>query len=999
MRDQFASLNEQLERLTNQQNALESNDQSHVEQHRQLQLELENARDEAIDARAQSEAHRQNAEDRVAELTAEIESMRSTDSEQSELADQMMTKLTSDHDSMVAELRGQIDELEERVRQATEEASSLREDYEGACASIRQLELLVDQTSAERDEARSGLEIESDALRQSVEQLTHDLGCAKVELGELRAANETLGVELAEVKQERDQAIDEAESRPTNEAFEALSSELDTVKTRLEQMQRDYDETMARVDSYGQGSSESASAIVDDLESTSPKDLATSQMLGLVGDVGEDASVTEATKSSQSTADMHQDSYDEQGTASTQEVIAGDETEESSDEDDDEAWPTYQTPSDTQEDGMVPEPMNEVVTATNPWENSDASADAEPDASHAANSVSDDSVSDDGIVESQPDSQPQQSENQWRPDAQEAPEASGHFSAWDQPESEADAESELTQASTDEEPVEATGESSDQVDQPIWQTESPEVAVDEAIADIEHSVDQAIADIERPAESSLADADADADVVNDSEGMVDESDADDSANGLMAGDLATSDWAAGGSTDDVTNEAEQDETEQDEAEQDHVAFNPWAEESAADAEPTEDVAASSPYENIWRSEEETAEAFSQESTDTSDDDAGGYQPIDPWSQLTPEAETGGESSGSYTQEMEEVHSPDSASYSPESLDEEPSEGSLADMLIRDMDEERAEENASLSIESAESSNQDDDSVESTFVMESASPDVDDYETEQSAWDLQTPYDDNATDENSDQDQSDVEYASTEAGTGEDIASASEAANESGADEDDDSIEAYMNRLLKRVQTGPGDEDSEIDSETQSITMSGNTVDMKSTDADPTANADLEPIDTDAPLVPRSQAPERSRNMSAMRELANQSARSAVARSVRIQARDTQVKAFYQFLGALVGICCGLLCFYFKDALGTVVSLVMCALGLVVAAVYAHAGMGLMNEANARIKAAEAGGDPDAEDATDSPDGASKDEAITNEIEPSISSPLSESEQGSEETKG
>ena len=1008
MRDQFASLNEQLERLTQQQDALESNDQSHVEQHRQLQQELESARDEAIDARAQSEARRQDAENRVEELNAEIESMRSADSEQSELADQLTAKLTSDHDSMVDELRGQIDELEDRVRQATEEASSLREDYEGACASIRQLELLVDQTSAERDEARSGLEIESDALRQSVEQLTHDLGCANVELGELRAANESLGGELTEVKQERDQALEEAEARPTSEAFEALSSELDTVKTRLEQMQRDYDETIARVDSYNQDSS--ASPLVDDVEPESYDDSATSQKLGLLGEVDEDASVIEATDSSESIADMQADCHDEQGAISTQDVSAGDEVEESAEEDDDEAWPTYQTPSDTQEFDAAPEPVNEVVTATNPWETSDEPAEVDPDSVDPSSSdnaeASAEAGAEDSFVESQHGLETQAVENQWRPDAEESPEAAGHLNAWDEPASET--ESEFTQQGMEETPVEAMGESSDEADQPLWQTESPEVAVDEAIADIEHSVDQAIADIERSADSTLAEAE----IASDSEAVVDETTVDDSANGLMAAGLAGI-----GLNGDASNQEEED----------HTAFNPWAEtpaeeEAVAESETTDDAAISSPYQNMWQSEDESTEhpvdeSLSQESIDPAEDEAGGYQPIDPWSQLTPQADSDADASESYSQPMDEEYSSDSDLHSRESEDEETSEGSLADMLIRDMDEERAEEQADLSIESADFSNQyaesslpdegsvqdsvedsGEDSVESTFVMDSASPNVEDYEAEQSAWDLQRPDQDQGTGETAADGQAEVGYESSEAITGDDVASDPESATESGVDEDDDSIEAYMNRLLKRVQTGP-EEDGELENETQSITMSGNTVDMKSTDADPTTNVEVEPVDNDAPLVPRSQAPERSRNMSAMRDLANQSARSAVARSVRVQARDTQVKAFYQFLGALVGICCGLMCLYFRDALGTTISLFFCGFGVVVAAVYAHAGMGLMNEANARIKAAEAGEDPDAEDATDSSDAAANADTMATEIDESISMDATDGERGGEEVLG
>ncbi|NNE00155.1 MAG: hypothetical protein HKN47_22780 [Pirellulaceae bacterium] len=95
-------------------------------------------------------------------------------------------------------------------------------------------------------------------------------------------------------------------------------------------------------------------------------------------------------------------------------------------------------------------------------------------------------------------------------------------------------------------------------------------------------------------------------------------------------------------------------------------------------------------------------------------------------------------------------------------------------------------------------------------------------------------------------------------------------------------------------------------------------------------------------------------MSAMRDLANQSARSAVARSVRTQARDTQIKAMKKFCGAGVGIVCALLCMYFVQALGIVWCVITVGMGIAVTLVYAHEGLGLLSAARHRIRMAEAG---------------------------------------------
>ena len=99
---------------------------------------------------------------------------------------------------------------------------------------------------------------------------------------------------------------------------------------------------------------------------------------------------------------------------------------------------------------------------------------------------------------------------------------------------------------------------------------------------------------------------------------------------------------------------------------------------------------------------------------------------------------------------------------------------------------------------------------------------------------------------------------------------------SAGDGDDDSIEAYMNRLLGRVQGSP---ESGEESPAESVSLSSASLSLDA-DSDPSTTdsaAAMTPsveIDPNAPLVPRSHAPERNSDLSAMRELANQSARTA-----------------------------------------------------------------------------------------------------------------------------
>ncbi len=185
-----------------------------------------------------------------------------------------------------------------------------------------------------------------------------------------------------------------------------------------------------------------------------------------------------------------------------------------------------------------------------------------------------------------------------------------------------------------------------------------------------------------------------------------------------------------------------------------------------------------------------------------------------------------------------------------------------------------------------------------------------------------------------------------------------AAMESEAAEDDDSIEAYMNRLLRRVQGGDGTPEpvQAPPPQSMSVSTSQSSLFSKSTNSmnvsRETSITQSQPIDADAPLVPRSHAPERAGNLSAMRELANSSTRSAISQSARVQSRDTQIQAMVSFACAIGALACNALAFYF---LSGVLLIVAVAMTFVVAFICFREGTNLLREARRRVEAAESTG--------------------------------------------
>ncbi|QDS90872.1 hypothetical protein EC9_50900 [Rosistilla ulvae] len=116
------------------------------------------------------------------------------------------------------------------------------------------------------------------------------------------------------------------------------------------------------------------------------------------------------------------------------------------------------------------------------------------------------------------------------------------------------------------------------------------------------------------------------------------------------------------------------------------------------------------------------------------------------------------------------------------------------------------------------------------------------------------------------------------------------ASDAAGEEDEDSIEAYMNRLLKRMHGGA----DEPEPPAPAAPQPGATPVVQRPEAatDVVAAEVVEEVKQEvmheSEYVPRSAAPEHSANLNAMRELANSSARQAIAKSVRNRQRSQAI---------------------------------------------------------------------------------------------------------------
>jgi len=126
--------------------------------------------------------------------------------------------------------------------------------------------------------------------------------------------------------------------------------------------------------------------------------------------------------------------------------------------------------------------------------------------------------------------------------------------------------------------------------------------------------------------------------------------------------------------------------------------------------------------------------------------------------------------------------------------------------------------------------------------------------------------------------------------------------------DDDSIEAYMNRLLKRVQgqSGAASETASPKPVAVAVAQQSTVKTSSSVEQPAETSAPLKPIEVvhpNTPLVRRSQAPEHAANLATMREIANTTADTAISQSVRGQAQQLKSRAVMDLFQAGVVLAC------------------------------------------------------------------------------------------------
>ena len=1004
MRDQFNDLNRQLEELQNQQFDLQQQEQRQNDEHLRLREELESARDEAIDGKAEAEARRHEIENRIEELDAQLRQTQADCETERERADE--------NETVAGQLRGQIDQLNESIHQASEEAARLREDYEQACDTIRSLEAIVEQGNQRGEMDRESWFGEAEQLRQSVEQLSVDLAQANGELSDLRHTNDQLTRSLEESTAQRDQARDELLSRPTQDAFELLRDQLDDANSRLAEIQREHDETLSRLDLSQQElelSQQELESSREEIASTraeldSARQQLESSRQGFDSSTNELESSRQELESSRRELESSQqeleafklelESSQQELESSRQQLSSSNQELESSHEEIASSRMELEAAKQQLESAYQElESARLEKEAAQQWAaDAEARLDAKPSEAPEPENAEEspvmfqrDGAFTDGVVtwNDEPETSPEI-------DATSSQEETSVEQAYPEPvadsfatsDGEAEAESETDQPVDDAHEISDTpatagdgdihwsAEHRQSADAPHFETEEstswdvpaeqPQQeefeatfdraggSVDDSWDSAKESVDQAIDQIEKGVDEAISndftgETDSVADVPDESDEESPAADATDTAgdDGWPRSDSSPwgsiaegTDENAGSSYEpesDVTSPWDVEsvfgsDVETSEHQDDDSLVNQWrpfqdegaAAESVDPEQHTDDVSdrhdsslglADQLIGDIQAADSETEEESGVDQTSS-------WEPTHPFTQHDSASEDGflDEAQG----ETENDAADDRPASNPYGWDQEYAEESRTSHWTNDVEGDHTEVIQSSSLES---------------VMEPASIDEPPFE--------ETP------------------------APAEEIAEATSPESEPEAEEDD-SIEAYMNRLLNRVQGTPGSDTSSTQS-TPLVASSDDGDETQEAKASTTdVGATMPPIEPDAPLVPRSQAPERSSDLSAMRELANSSARSAVARSVRIQARDTQMKAMMKFAQAAIAGGCAVACYTLLNWSVTV-RLIMVGAILVIAGILVQEGLVLLGEAKRRLEVAENGGDELNDDVDESSD--------------------------------
>lgn len=877
---------------------------------------------------AESEAQRQRADARVEDLAAQLDAIhaeRSTDSDASQ-------SRLAESEAAAGQLREQVEQLQSIVDQAQQETDQLRVDYQDACESVRDLERLVSDGNERGDQDRASWEAEAEQLRLSVEQLSVDLARANGELSELRDANTALSERLDDMRRQRDDFQADADARPTDEAWQSLHNELDQANDKLASLKQEYDETLATLETAAEQEAIQRAAIE-------------------LAPAIEQESVEQPSSQPEQLGDDRDDSFtpDSISPEASQDDTPGIVHETNEQEDDDEAWPTYHS-SDSQETPASPQPLDmpaspesvalpesvgeepipdvksdgETHATSADIERNDSNQDAWSNASAEAplpeQPASDHTAPWDGVIDAAPESTSEQNEANGDPGFA-APEAEsdvwpGQVSEAANEASQSDVADEVTDDSVDGSPTSVWNavpfvDTEDQAAAPI---EPAAWAADESNdADWNERTPTDATDSAWQAESPVSESDL---PVAESDSPVSESDL----------PVAESDSPVSESDSLWPSEDSHPESSTPSAWQDPAV------------ESKSHGASSWPSESLWQNPS-TDQPESDSHDSENNEVTSAWMPAE---ELSPESDSWPAEAAASESEFDLDACADSSdepqSHGLDGNDDEVVDGSLASLLIKDLESDQvssgeSEENTYPMAGDQAAAPWDNEHHEEAFTS-SWSNDAEGHRVESIDSDEGTAgsveeasYDNNESDavdplagydrfssENDEGESPESSYESSatasdtvaEPDTVADPEDLSGLSSEGGAD--DDSIEAYMNRLLQRVQ---GDDDTEPQTAALSTSRLSDPLTESNSVDDPTEiPVETRPLDPDTPLVPRSEAPEKHSDLSAMRKLANDSARSAITRSARLQSRDTQMKGITKFAFAAVAMICGFLCFIF-----------------------------------------------------------------------------------------
>jgi hypothetical protein len=866
MRQQFDALNEQIEALSNQQNELKQHEASEREENQRLRGDLESQRDAAIDAQAQSEAFRTEAEARVDEMTQEIEALRSQNENANKQLETQRIELTqastSEADQLlleenartIASLRDKVDQLQDTVDEASEEASRVRIDYREALDSVRQLEGLVAQSNERGDIDRSEWAAEADSLRSEIESLSSDLQRTQNELDELRSANESLTHRLHEVELERDEAIEEINDRPTREAFDHLRNELEDASRTLADLQQGI-RSSASTPIAGASAAAAAAATAK-----FAADIATN-----VDEIAEKSDGSELTPEeavSQESVSQEPEAFGLSGNSNWSSVDSSNQAQD--DEDDADVWPMYSTPQ-------------------------------EPDSRESEFEANDSVDADDSSAMESQNESPEQPADEFSDESND--ESNDAPSIWNlqntavNSDLEANHErSQLDESATESGPsVDAepaagpTGESIESTG--IWNHESSEVA----LADL--NADSSVQDPATPEFASTTES-----------GEEDDERVQSQPEGSLASMLIS----------DLANEADDVETEH------QSTDSVWdvGEDEGNDSEN------GNPFADAYA--DQTGDSLTNHDDDSPESASVGFE----------------YASGDMTAMMPESFGPDSFgpdSFGPDSMDS----GAYAS---------DNEDVAGVDMPGVDMPGEDVTDAKDAFAS---------YHQEMLADPVAAPEDMPAAEApvESPYEPEPIQIPEPEPiQQPEPVQQPEATGNEQEADEEsDDSIEAYMNRLLGRVQATP---EATSTASTNSEPAASLSVSLSGDSNPPTTDSSIPIVpeietDPDAPLVPRSKAPERDSNLSAMRDLANQTARSAISRSTRIQTRNMQMAGLLNFGVAVVAVLFGFgASFLLSGGLFYLAWLMV----FIIAGISIRDGMRNLSDARARLQAAKKGDD-------------------------------------------